>query len=146
MTTRHLEYEMSNLEYEMLQLCRNRQRHHRPVQNGAKGMRVVFYIACAMIVTVAGFLPSAVSAFTLDGNQLFELCAGQSPICTGYVMGIADAKDRDKQGISFCIPDGVSKTQLQDVVVNYLRKNTERRFPAPLLVGAALAEAFRCSN
>ncbi len=109
-------------------------------------MRVVLYVACAVAVTIGFFFPKAVSAFTLDGNQLFELCSQQSQICTGYVMGIADAKDRDQHGISFCIPDGASKAQLQDVVLKYLSKNTERRFPAQLLVSAALAEAFRCSN
>ncbi len=109
-------------------------------------MKLLFCVACTAVAGITGLFPSAVLALTLDGNQLFELCSQQSQICTGYVMGIADAKDRDQHGISFCIPDGVSNARLQDVVVKYLSKNTEHRFPAPLLVSAALAEAFRCSN
>ncbi len=109
-------------------------------------MKVLSHVACAMIVVVAGVAPTAVSAYTLDGNQLFELCTAQNPICTGYVMGIADARDNDQNGISFCIPNGVSKTHLHDVVVKYLRKNPDHRYPAPLLVSAAFAEVFQCSE
>jgi hypothetical protein len=104
------------------------------------------WAAGAIAAAVIAMPQSAILAATLDGNQLLELCAAQSPICTGYVMGIADAKDRDQHGITFCIPDGTSRTQLQDTVVAYLRKNTERRFPAHLLVSGALAEAYRCSG
>ena len=105
-------------------------------------MRMLFRVACVLTIAVPA-APSA-SAFTLDANQLFELCAAQNPICTGYVMGVADARDNDRNGISFCVPPGASKAQLQEVVVNYLRKNPDRRFPAPLLVSAAFAEVFKC--
>ncbi len=109
-------------------------------------MRVLVRVACATLTVMSGFFATAASASTLDGNQLFELCTAQNPICTGYVMGVADARDRDPHGISFCIPDGASRAQLQDVVVTYLRRNPDRRFPAPLLVSGAFADAFPCPN
>lgn len=109
-------------------------------------MKVLLQVACVMTIVASAVLPRAASAFTLDGNQLFELCTAQNPLCTGYVMGVADARDNDQSGISFCIPGGVSKTQLHDVVLKYLRKNPDRRFPAPLLVSAAFAEVFQCSE
>lgn len=102
--------------------------------------------ACVMMVTLAGLFPTAVLAFQLDGNQLFELCSGQNPICAGYVMGVADARDRDPHGIQFCIPSGISPAQLQEVVIASLRNTPKRNFPASILVSGALAEKFQCSN
>jgi hypothetical protein len=107
-------------------------------------MKVLLRVAVATLLVGLCVFPHPASAATLDANQLLELCTGQNPICTGYVMGVADAKDRDQHGISFCIPNGVSRAQLQDVVVNFLRKNPQRSFPAALLVSAAFAEAFAC--
>ncbi len=109
-------------------------------------MRVLLRIACAMTIIACAVLPHAASGYTIDANKLFELCTAQDPICTGYVMGVADARNNDPNGVSFCIPDGVSKAQLYDVVLKYLRKYPDRRFPAPLLVSGAFAEVFQCSN
>ena len=103
-------------------------------------------LAWVMTVTLVAMVPAAVAAYQLDGNQLFEICSGQHQICTGYVMGVADARDRDTHGIAFCIPDGVSKAQLQEVVVTYLRNSPKRNFPAAILVSGALAEKFQCPN
>jgi hypothetical protein len=109
-------------------------------------MRQFLWFACAMAVMIAGLFPAAVSALQLDGNQLFELCSARSQVCAGYVLGVADSRDGDQHGIQFCIPDGTSKEQLQDVVTAYLRKNSQRGFPGSLLVSAAFAEKFQCPN
>ena len=109
-------------------------------------MRVLSWAAGVCFAAALAIPPTAARAATLDGNQLLELCTAQSPICTGYVMGVADAKDGDQHGIAFCIPDGTTRAQVQDAVVAYLRRNAERRFPAQLLVAGALAETYRCSR
>lgn len=102
--------------------------------------------SCVVILAVVGLFPSAVSAFQLDGNQLLELCSGQGQICAGYVLGVADARDRDPHGIRFCIPQGVSTAQLQEVVVKHLRDSPKRTFPAAIMVSAAFAEKYHCAN
>lgn len=109
-------------------------------------MRVVSGVVWAMTIVAVAGIPRAASAYVLDGNTLLELCAAQDPICTGYVMGVADARNNDPNGISFCIPDGTPRTRLHDVVLTYLRKAADRRFPAPLLVSGAFAEVFQCTN
>lgn len=103
-------------------------------------------VFCVTMLTVVGLFPATVSAFQLDGNQLLELCSGQNPLCTGYVTGVTDARDGDPHGIQFCIPEGVTQAQLQEVVVNYLRKSPKRSFPAAIMVSGALSEKFRCPN
>lgn len=106
-------------------------------------MRVLLSVACAAMIAASAFLPRATSAQTIDGNRLLELCAAQDPICTGYAMGVADARNNDPHGVSFCVPDGVSGKQLHDVVLKFLRKS-DRRFPVALLVSGAFAEVFQC--
>ena len=107
-------------------------------------MRVLSNIVCAGIIAASSFCPRAGAADTIDGNRLLELCAAQDPVCTGYAMGVADARNNDPHGIAFCVPEGVSQAQLHEVVVKFLRKTADRRFPAALLVSGAFAEAFRC--
>jgi hypothetical protein len=95
------------------------------------------------MIATSVFLPRAASAQTIDGNRLLDLCAAQDPICTGYAMGVADARNNDPHGVSFCVPDGAAGKQLHDVVLKFLRK-ADRRFPVVLLVAGAFAEAFPC--
>jgi hypothetical protein len=99
-----------------------------------------------MMLMIVALFPAVVSAHQLDGNQLFELCSGDDQICTGYVMGVADARDGDSHGIQFCIPDGVPRAQLREIVVTYLRNSPKRSFPASIMVSGALAEKFQCRN
>lgn len=107
-------------------------------------MRVPLHLAPAVTIAAAILLPGSVSAYTIDGNRLLELCAAQDPICTGYAMGVADARNNDPHGISFCVPDGVAPKQLHELILKFLRNTPDRSFPAPLLVGGAFAQAFPC--
>lgn len=106
-------------------------------------MRVLLRVAYAVMIATSVFLPRTTSAQTIDGNRLLELCVAQDPICTGYAMGVADARNNDPHGISFCVPAGASGKRLHEVVLEFLRKS-DRRFPVALLVSGAFAEAFQC--
>ena len=60
--------------------------------------------------------------------------------CLGYVVGAIDGMN------GLCVPSGVTKGQLADVVAFHLRDNpAERHLPAALLVRKAINEKFPCN-
>ena len=85
----------------------------------------------------------------MDGNELYRLCqeTGQSVwLCTGYVVGAADADIVLLGGKGLlCVRPTVTPQQLKDIVIAYLTRHPETRdSPASLLVDAALIIAFTC--
>jgi Rap1a immunity proteins len=111
-------------------------------------------IAVALSSLVVG--GEATAGFT-DGNGLFRDCqGGDDPretqagdpggysewgMCLGYILGVADAFDDNL----FCLPNGVERGQIKDVVKLWFRDHPEKRhLPAADLVATALKEKFPC--
>lgn len=109
--------------------------------------------ALAFAIALAS-LPSPAAPMAFEsGNDLFTKCSSDdaSPAfiyCLGFVTAIADTMaDRSDpfSGYYACFPNGVTKGQVLDVAMQYLRQNPQyRHFSAATLVAAAYAEAFPC--
>jgi len=64
-------------------------------------------------------------------------------VALGYVQGIADAND----GITHCLPDGITAGQVRDMTRNYLISNPAiRHLLASLIVGHVLKSSFPCKK
>ena len=118
----------------------------------------------SLLVVFASIISFPVHA--VDGNEFLRNCAQQragfqSGYCMGYVVGIADGASAQFEvekanaalpwGVFalnpiFCRPNGVTNGQLQDIAVQFLQRNPQRRHEdAMLLVLNAFTEAFPCS-
>ena len=110
----------------------------------------------AVLVIAALTLLSSQPATAVDGNELLADCeyflarpptlpldALKAGHCIGYIQGVWDALVRKSD---VCRPDGLTGSQLGDVVKLYLRNHPETRHQtADELVGAALKEKFPCN-
>jgi hypothetical protein len=99
---------------------------------------------------------SSQPATAVDGNELLADCeyflarpptlpldALKAGHCIGYIQGVWDALLRKRD---VCRPDGLTGSQLGDVVKLYLRNHPETRHQtADELVAAALKEKFPCN-
>ncbi len=120
-------------------------------------MRVAAVAAIALLLTVVPLLaePQVPSPF-MDGEELKEGLEAwenswgslfsdrtlDSGIAFGFVVGVADALDQD----AFCLPGGLRRERLKDVVLEHLRAHPDagdRR--ASQLTIAALQAAFPCN-
>lgn len=108
-------------------------------------------------VLLAGLYASSLPAMAnfLDGNELRERCAADSPdavnTCMGYIAGVADAEDAGPswrmQESLFCVPRGVSGGQLRRAVLDHLSAHPEEEdLNAAIVVGNAFLERFPCSE
>jgi len=96
--------------------------------------------------------PTNYAAGAITGNELAGYCekgagkdasAAQKALCGGYVAGVFDTAS----GAFICSPKGVTVGQLVSIVTKYFRENPEWLHDnAAVLVTAALAEAFPCSD
>ena len=93
------------------------------------------------------FVCSSASAMYENGNKLLADIEGTSSgkmYALGYIVGVADAYGNVDL---LCIPQSVTKGQLNDVVHLSLRQNPSMRdLPADLLVLAALGVHWECEN
>ena len=105
----------------------------------------------------------------LTGNQLLSACDDTANLaaqgfCIGYIIGAlegmtwgaavpaigmganTEATNRIVQGLlGFCLPEGPTYGQYQDIVVARLRANPEtRHWSARMLIQQAMVEAFTC--
>lgn len=88
------------------------------------------------------------------GNRLHDDCASENYFnrgyCAGYIVGIVDTvESMQASGVlpksALCIPEGVTKGQLADVVEKFLADNPVlRNQAAGSLVPQALNAAFPC--
>ncbi|MEG3143346.1 Rap1a/Tai family immunity protein [Sphingomonas sp. RT2P30] len=86
----------------------------------------------------------------VSGDALLADCASRTPIrrqaCRSYIAGVVDARRMPEtvNWASVCEPEGMTREQLADIVVVYLRDNpSKRRLPASDLVLLAL-QGFPC--
>lgn len=119
-------------------------------------MRVIAAAAVALLLTVAPLVAEAqVPSPFMDGEELLEGLEAwesswrsllsdrtlDSAVAFGFVVGVADALDEE----AFCLPRGVTRTRIKDVVLQYLREQPDagdRR--ASRLTIDALQAAFPC--
>ncbi|WP_444666567.1 Rap1a/Tai family immunity protein [Cereibacter changlensis] len=105
----------------------------------------------------------------LTGNQLLEICQSEDlakqGFCIGYNVGVvegmrwgsavpllrAEVPRQEVEAtvnsmLSFCLPEGATYGQYQDVIVRYIDRHPETRHTsARLLAQLALIEAFPCT-
>lgn len=88
------------------------------------------------------------------GNTLYEKCQDNNSMlnsggCMGYISAIVDdlASDNRINGFHACFSQYMTRGQVLDVVVKWLRDHPEsRHLSANGLVARALSEAFPCSR
>lgn len=106
-------------------------------------------------VTVSTFLFVLVftaPAQALTGNDLYDDCkstnAGKQMDCLGYITGVVEMILYAKRSYKICmadIPAGVSRGQVNDIVVSHLEKHPAvRHHDAVALAIDALDIAFPC--
>jgi Rap1a immunity proteins len=70
-----------------------------------------------LAVALSCFVVDGASAQFETGNSLHELCLGsetwKEAVCFGYILGVSD---RAETSGTVCLPPGVAKGQLKDVV------------------------------
>jgi hypothetical protein len=93
------------------------------------------------------FIPIVASAEFTSGNDLYKDLrsdkVSDNIYALGYIAGVADAG----QSGSHCIPSTVSLGQLQDMAIDYLRRNADvRNLSADVLIGLMLLERWPCKN
>lgn len=98
-------------------------------------------------LALASALSTAAAGEFISGNTLLADCRSTSAVarmdCLGYVTGVHDAL----YGVTICSPQGVTRGQLRDVVVQALASRPEALHrSADRLVGAALAAAWPCEQ
>ena len=91
--------------------------------------------------------PLLASAQFLNGNELLTKCTSPDAIqrmdCLGYVSGVTDTLAT----VTVCPPQGVSRGQVQDMVVQFLSSvPAERHRPADVLVGSLLSSTWPCKR
>lgn len=119
-------------------------------------------IAAYLVATLWHCLPTSAGFFS--GNDLYEICrdnGARTANCIHYVTGAVDQLLLLKQTpthdgkstvltasgpqCGFYLPDGVTNSQLTDVVVKYLSDHPEtRQWDASMLVWNAIHDAFPC--
>jgi Rap1a immunity proteins len=87
-----------------------------------------------------------------DGKTVQLRDAPAVMMCFGYISGIVDVGDFDHAVLpnnpsrGWCMPEGVSNSQLAKVIVKYGNDHPEElHLPAVLLVENALIKAFPCA-
>jgi Rap1a immunity proteins len=105
-------------------------------------------VLVAFIVLTPARAEDAVPMF-MTGNLLYATCtSGNTSICEGYIIGVADtlAGYYAKGQVCFS-PPGVTADQVRDVVVRYIASNpAQRHFGAAGMIVRALASAFPCAR
>lgn len=98
-----------------------------------------FFLVCAGLI-----LFQSETALALTGNELKGYLGNDvglnKGIAYGYMEGVIDARARE-----ICLPNGVSKGQMIDIVVNYLNAHPEvLHQPADDIVFFAITKAWPC--
>jgi hypothetical protein len=114
--------------------------------------RIITLAAGLFAANIAACGASGVKYPYITGNDLHSFCHGSSDadqgLCYGYIFGAVDtALIFDLSGVEICIPRGVTRHQLKDVVVSYLDKQPkDRHKTASTLLAMSFVEAFNCKR
>ena len=98
-----------------------------------------FIVAAVLAVAMAG----TAQAKPTTGNDLMQHCtATPDGFCAGYVGGVIDTSYA-----LFCFPPEVTKRQIINIFIMYLRDHPEKlHLFAPSLVIKAMRAAFPCKD
>ena len=103
----------------------------------------------ALLLLVTG----GAQANFLDGYELRARCESHRidfiNTCLGYLTGIADSDDASPSWrlakSMFCIPRGVTSSELRATLLHYLREHPEEEdLNAAILVGNAFIDTYPC--
>lgn len=123
-------------------------------------------------IVLALALPLPASADFYAGDTIKKLCTDDSPLLLGYLAGWIDKWGRDtdllakgfeqekspqakkliltylqKTTEGICVPDDADLGQMQNIICNYVERNTgKRKLGSAELISAALSQAWRCKR
>ena len=109
-------------------------------------------LAIIAMAALAIALPRPANAASIDtstGNGLQAACSERdgsvaASICAGYIIGASNMASATRV---YCAPDGVTNSQLIDVVLNGIRSDAANRHRhSAFLVATYLSAAFPCSK
>ena len=111
-------------------------RHRRNLFKG--GANLIF--ALVLAVSMVGIIQAD---HLTTGNDLMRHCiASPDSFCAGYIGGVIDTSHA-----LFCIPHEVSKREIIDIIIVYLREHSDKLgLYAPNLVIHATSAAFPCKD
>ena len=105
----------------------------------------IFLPVLVSVMLVASVNKANAKGGFYTGNTLFEYCHSENPvfraICTGYILGIADALLSDKPylGLTKVCYEGVTGKQLVDIIKKWLTEKLSRDLPlAKKCIGASM--------
>lgn len=96
--------------------------------------------------------PITALAYFETGNSLYKDLNSGDPVARiasmAYISGVADAtRTEPNKKIAHCIPYGVTKGQIRDIVKLFMDNHPEyRHYVAPDVITTALAVAFPCKE
>ena len=97
------------------------------------------------VVSVVGMW-AASPCVAEDGRTLYHWCENLPDAAMGYIVGVADVQAM-RDAVPFCMPEGVTRGQLQAVVCGYLRDEPKRRrYDATSAVWSAQRKAWPCKK
>jgi len=115
-------------------------------------MKVAVSLATAFLIAIE--TPANADPYNLTGNDLLMQCEEPNAyfaqgMCYGYVLSVADVylASQVPEPLRICMGSGVTRKQLVDVTVAFLRSHPEERhYIAAGIVWEALHNAFPCKS
>ena len=110
---------------------------------------VAIAAALAVLVLVSAAASALAAGSWVNGNELKKYCSSNSyerGICLGFTSAVANiVANEPVAGWRACIPDGVTRGQLRDIMVKFLDDHPEElHLEAASLAARAYKEAFPC--
>lgn len=102
--------------------------------------RTNLILAAVLAVSMVGIVQAD---HLTTGNDLMQHCvASPDSFCAGYIGGVIDTSHT-----LFCIPPGVTKREIINITIVYLRDHSDKLgLYAPNLVIKAMRTAFPCKD
>ena len=113
----------------------------------AIGMRVLAATACILVASQGIFAAQMTTA------DLLSLCKSDENACRLYILGVSEgaslAAGMAKNSMHFCVPEGVTATEMRLIFERLAREDVKRfsgdlQIPAVSMVGAAMSRQFPC--
>lgn len=110
-------------------------------------MRAVLLALALTLVSTGVSAQARIGISWADGNDLNAACNSENTYDQGFCLGFAIAIAATATAVApkACIPTGVKRSQLRDILVKYLDDHPERRHKsAEFLAIEAFVRAFPC--